>query len=74
MLWLSELKKTRSYQEAFEEGHREGFKEVLELAHQQGKEAKLEMVPKLQQRGFTLSEIAELLKLDVETIRQVSQQ
>lgn len=37
MLWLSELKKTRFYQEAFEEGYREGFNLVLELVHQQGK-------------------------------------
>lgn len=59
MLGLSELRQTRVYQEAREEGKLE---------------AKLNMMFKLQQRGFSLEEIAELLELDVETIRQASQQ
>ena len=54
MLGLSELKKTRVYQEAREEGQLE---------------TKLKIVPRLQQRGFSLEEIAELLELDLAIIR-----
>lgn len=36
-------------------------------------EAKLELVPRLQQRGLSLEEIAELLELDIETIRATIQ-
>ena len=57
MLGLSEIKQTRVYQEAREEGKLD---------------AKLNMVFKLQQRGFSLEEIAELLELEVETIRLAS--
>lgn len=60
---MSELKKTRFYQEALEEGRREGKLEV-----------KLEMVPQLLQRGFSLEEVAELLELEIETIRVHLQQ
>ena len=63
MLELSELKQTRVYQEAREEGREEGKLET-----------KLKIVPRLQQRGFSLEEIAELLELDLATIRLASQQ
>jgi predicted transposase/invertase (TIGR01784 family) len=67
MLNLSLLKETRVYQEAKEEGKLEG---ILE-----GKlEGKLEIVPKLRQKGLTIQEIADLLELDLETVRQVTQQ
>ena len=58
MLGLSELKKTRVYQEARQEGREEGKLET-----------KLKIVPKLQQRGLSLEEIAELLELDVAILR-----
>jgi predicted transposase/invertase (TIGR01784 family) len=61
MLGLSELKQTRVYQEALEEGLERG-----ELR------AKLAMVQKLRQRGFSVEELAELSELDVKTIRQVA--
>ena len=54
MLNLNLLKETRVYQEAKEEG---------EL------KTKLNILPKLVQRGLSIQEIAELLELDTETIR-----
>jgi predicted transposase/invertase (TIGR01784 family) len=60
MLNLNLLKETRVYQEAKEEGEQEG-----EL------KAKLNILPKLVQRGLSIQEIAELLELDTETIRKV---
>jgi predicted transposase/invertase (TIGR01784 family) len=54
MLNLNLLKETRVYQEAKEEG---------EL------ETKLKILPKLVQRGLSIQEIAELLELDAEIIR-----
>jgi predicted transposase/invertase (TIGR01784 family) len=55
MFGLSELKQTRFYQEAKEEG---------EL------KAKLETVPGLIGLGLTIEQIAQVLKLSVEEIRQ----
>lgn len=63
MLNLNLLKETRVYQEAKEEGEQEG--------EQKGElKAKLNILPKLVQRGFSIQEIAELLELDTETIRK----
>ena len=59
MLNLNLLKETRVYQEAKEEGEQEG-----EL------KTKLNILPKLVQRGLSIQEIAELLELDTETIRK----
>ncbi|MDB9306193.1 DUF2887 domain-containing protein [Nodularia spumigena CS-591/12] len=59
MLNLNLLKETRVYQEAKEEGEQEG--EI---------KAKLNILPKLVQRGLSIQEIAELLELDTETIRK----
>ncbi|BAY83006.1 hypothetical protein NIES267_24920 [Calothrix parasitica NIES-267] len=59
MLGLGELKQTKVYQEAFEEGKQEG---------------KLETVPKLLQQGLSIEQIAEALSLDVKTVRQVASQ
>lgn len=58
MLGLSELKKTRVYQEAKEEGKLEG---------------KLEAVPFMLSLGATVEQIAETLDLDIEQVRQVAQ-
>ncbi len=67
MLGLSELRQTRVYQEAREEGRQEGIEEGLERGQLQ---AKLKMVPRLRQRGFSIEELAQLLELDVETVRR----
>ncbi|MEC4984047.1 MAG: hypothetical protein SAJ37_19355 [Oscillatoria sp. PMC 1068.18] len=55
MLWLNELKQTRVYQEAKEEG---------------SLETKLAMIPKLQKLDWTAEEIAEVLELDLEIVQQ----
>jgi predicted transposase/invertase (TIGR01784 family) len=59
MLGLSELKRTRVYQEALEEGKQE---------------AKLETIPCMRQRGFSLEQIAQALDLPIEVVQQVATQ
>jgi predicted transposase/invertase (TIGR01784 family) len=63
MFGLSELKQTRVYQEAREEGEQEGRFE-----------AKLEAVPKLLALGLTVEQIAQALDLDVAQVKQAEQQ
>ena len=58
MFGLSELKQTKVYQEAFQEG---------EIA------AKLATVPRLLALGLTVEQIAQALELDVEQVRQTAQ-
>ncbi|MBD2594246.1 Rpn family recombination-promoting nuclease/putative transposase [Nostoc spongiaeforme FACHB-130] len=59
MFGLSELKQTRVYQEAREEGKLEG---------------KLEAVPKFLDLGLTVEQIAQALDLDITQVQQVAQQ
>ena len=66
MFGLSELKQTRVYQEALEEGRQEGKREGQ-------LEAKLEVVPRLLAFGLTVEQVAEALGLSLEQVRQVSQ-
>lgn len=63
MLGLSELKQTRVYQEAVEEGREEGREE-----------GKLIAVPLLLEAGMTVEQIAERLGVDLQAVRQVAQQ
>ena len=66
MLGLSELKKTKVYQEAMLEGKLEGRLE--------GKlEGKLEGVPFMLSLGATVEQIAKALGLDIEQVKQVAQ-
>ncbi|QDL11362.1 hypothetical protein DP113_28995 [Brasilonema octagenarum UFV-E1] len=58
MLNLNLLKETKVYQEAKAEGEEEG--EI---------KAKLKILPKLVQRGMSIQEIATILELDTDTIR-----
>jgi predicted transposase/invertase (TIGR01784 family) len=58
MLGLGDLKDTRFYQEAEQEGERK---------------AKIESVPRLLQMGLTLEQIAQGLNLPIETVRQAAQ-
>jgi predicted transposase YdaD len=87
MLKLPGLKKTKVYQEAWEEGYQKGRQEVIEENRQKGREegrqkgreegklaAQLKILPKLLQRGDSLEEIADLLELEVEVVRKMSQQ
>ncbi len=67
MFGLSELKQTRVYQEAREEGE--------QIGKQEGRlEAKLEAVPKFLALGLTVEQIAQALDLDVAQVQQVAQQ
>jgi predicted transposase/invertase (TIGR01784 family) len=66
MLNLDSLKRSRVYQEAKEEGIEEGIE-------QGALQTKLEMIPVLQDLGLTIEQIAERLKLDVETVRKNAQ-
>lgn len=61
MLQLSELKQTKVYQEALEEGCQEG-----ELR------GKLAAVPLLLKTGMTVEQIAQELGLDINAVRQVA--
>lgn len=55
MFSLDEFKKSRLYQDINEEGKLKG---------------KLEAIPALIQKRFSIEEIANILKLDIETVRQ----
>ncbi|HEY9798897.1 MAG TPA: Rpn family recombination-promoting nuclease/putative transposase [Leptolyngbyaceae cyanobacterium] len=71
MLGLNELKQSRVYQEALEEGKQQG----LEEGKQEGKqEAKLEAIPRMVQFGLSVEAIAQLLDLPLELVQQVVQQ
>lgn len=63
MFSLSDLKNTKVYQEALEEGREEG-----EL------QGKLATVPFMLSLGATVEQIADALGLDVEQVQQVAQQ
>ncbi len=62
MLGLSELKQTRVYQEAKQEGIEEG----KQLGIEQGKlQGKLEAIPRLLRMGLSLEQIVEALDLPI---------
>ncbi|BAY90703.1 MULTISPECIES: Rpn family recombination-promoting nuclease/putative transposase [unclassified Tolypothrix] len=63
MFGLNELKQTRVYQEAIEEGEQAGKRK-----------AKLEAVPRLLALGLTVEQIAQALDLDVAQVQQIAQQ
>lgn len=65
MLGLSELKQTKVYQEALEEGQ--------QIGQQRGKlKAKLEAIPELIQLGLRLEQIVGALKLPLEAVQQAA--
>ncbi|MEM6751398.1 MAG: Rpn family recombination-promoting nuclease/putative transposase [Cyanobacteria bacterium P01_C01_bin.38] len=67
MFELSDLKKTRVYQQAFEEGELKGKTEGERLG-------KLQAVPPMLAAGLTVEKIAKALGLTVDEVRQVSQE
>ncbi len=67
MFGLSDLKQTRVYQEALEEGKLEG---KLEAKLEGKQEAKLEAIPKLLALSLTVEQIAQALDLDVIQVQQ----
>jgi predicted transposase/invertase (TIGR01784 family) len=60
---LKELKQTKFYQEAWEEGRQEGLEEVRQ-------EMKLALVPELWKEGLTLEQIARIVKLPIEIVQK----
>ena len=66
MFSLSDLKQTKVYQEALEEGREEDRQEG-ELA------AKLASIPRLLALGLNFEQIAQALELDIEQVRQATQ-
>ncbi|AFY44993.1 Rpn family recombination-promoting nuclease/putative transposase [Nostoc sp. PCC 7107] len=62
MFGLSELKQTRFYQQAFEEGEQKGRQE-----------GKLLAVPPMLAAGLTIAQIAEALELSVDDVRKAAQ-
>jgi predicted transposase/invertase (TIGR01784 family) len=66
MLGLSELKKTKVYQEALAEGE--------EIGEERGEQkAKLDAIPRMIGFGLKLEDIANLLNLPLEVVQQVAQ-
>ncbi|BAZ52604.1 hypothetical protein NIES4103_52690 [Nostoc sp. NIES-4103] len=70
MFGLSDLKQTRIYQQAFEEGKEEGKQEGIEEGQRR---EKLRMVSRLLKLGLTVEQVAEELGLSVEEVRQATQ-
>jgi predicted transposase/invertase (TIGR01784 family) len=72
MFSLNELKQTRFYREAFEEGKKEGIKEA---AIKEGiRWQKFRTVPLLLRLGLTVEQVARELELSVEEVQQAAQQ
>jgi predicted transposase/invertase (TIGR01784 family) len=72
MFSLSDLKQTKVYQEALEEGKEEGKEEGREIGQQQGElRAKLNSIPRLAALGLTAEQISTALDLDIERVREV---
>ena len=70
MFGLSELKQTRFYQEAFQEGVEQGIKQGEVRGEVKGK---LKAVPVMLAAGLTVEQVAEVLDLSVEEVRQATQ-
>ncbi len=70
------LQETRVYREAKEEGRQEGLKQALEEGREQGiqqgrEEAKLELIPRFLAYGISIEEVARLLDLTIEQVKQI---
>jgi predicted transposase/invertase (TIGR01784 family) len=75
MLGLGDLRQTRVYQEALEEGKLEGKREGMLEGKLEGKrEGMLETVPLMFKLGATAEQIAEALGLNVEDVRKAAQE
>ncbi|MEH2331989.1 Rpn family recombination-promoting nuclease/putative transposase [Nostoc sp.] len=74
MFGANELKQTRFYQDVFAEGRQEGRQEGWQEGRQEGKlEAKLETIPQLLGYGLSIQQIAQVLGLDEQVVRQAAQ-
>jgi len=73
MFSLSELKQTRFYREAFEEGKEEGRKQVFEEGREEGARLeKLRIAPLMLKLGLSVEQVAEGLGLSIEEVRQIA--
>ncbi len=70
MLGLEDIKETKLGRELLAESWQKGRQEGEELGRLKGK---LEVVPVMLGRGFTFEEVAELLKLELDQVRQVTE-
>ncbi|MHC5824978.1 MAG: hypothetical protein ACYT04_56325 [Nostoc sp.] len=74
MFGENELRQTRFYQDVFEEGKKEGRREVFEEGREEGRqEAKLEAIPQLLALGLSIEQIAQVVGLDEQLVRQAAQ-
>ncbi len=71
MLNLQEIKQTKVYQDAKEEGLQQGIQQGIKQGVQQGKlEHKIEMIPSLQELGLNIEKIAQILELEEDIVRK----
>lgn len=74
MFGANELKQTRFYQDVFAEGEQKGKREGRQEGRQEGiQEGKLETIPQLLGLGLSIEQIAQVLGLDEQVIRQAAQ-
>jgi predicted transposase/invertase (TIGR01784 family) len=74
MLGLSELKKTKVYQEALAEGEEIGEQRGEQRGEERGEQkAKLDAIPRMIGFGLKLEDIANLLNLPLEVVQKVAQ-
>ncbi|MEY3868706.1 MAG: hypothetical protein RLZZ338_2597 [Cyanobacteriota bacterium] len=71
MFELSDLKQTKVYQQALEEGRQQGRQQARQEAKTEGK---LESVPGLLAIGLTVEQIAKVFALDVEVVQKRANQ
>ena len=71
MFHLEDLRKTRVWQEAHEEGIEKGREEGIEKGIEKGKTiAQKELVQNFLAQGMSLKQVAELMRMSVETVRR----
>ncbi len=63
----TDIKQTRFYREVFQEGRQEGWQEGRQEGRQ---EERQQLIVRLQQRGFSINEVAEMLALSREEVTQ----
>ncbi|MGK7940936.1 MAG: Rpn family recombination-promoting nuclease/putative transposase [Crocosphaera sp.] len=78
MFSLSDLRETKVYQEALEEGIEQGIEQGIERGIEQGRQegelaVKIASVPRLVALGLSVEQIAEVLDLDIEQVRNIIQ-
>jgi predicted transposase/invertase (TIGR01784 family) len=74
MFSLSDLRETKVYQEALEEGREvlKGIEQGIERGRQEGElSAKLNSIPRLSVLGLSVEQIAQALDLEIEQVQQV---